>query len=295
MAKVHLGERAANGVNYLAISLFTLMCIFPFYYVIIYSISDPAVAARGVYLWPKKLSFETYRGIFERRDLLGAYVISTARTVVGTFLSVLCSSFLAYLVTKKEMIGRRAVYRFVITTMYLSVGLIPWYLTMKAYGLRNNFLLYVVPGTINAFYLILVKTYIEQLPSSLEESAAIEGAGVFTIFFRIIMPLSKPIVATITVYCAVAQWNAWTDNFFLVSVPQLQTVQMILYTYLNSAQALAETMRNAVIVGPERVPAITPQSVQMAVIVISVLPILMVYPFLQKYFAKGIMLGAIKG
>jgi putative aldouronate transport system permease protein len=295
MAKTHIGDGLLSATNYVIISVFTLLCIYPFYYVIISSISDPAAVSRGVYLVPAGISLATYRGIFERQDLLGAYIVSISRTVLGTCLCVVCSSMLAYLVTKKEMIARRLVYRFVITTLYLNVGLIPWYLTMKAYGLRNSFLLYIIPGTINAFYLILVKTYIEQLPASLEESASIEGAGIFTIFSRIIMPLSKPIVATVTVYCAVAQWNSWTDNYFLVSVPRLQTVQMILYQYLNSAQTLADSMRSATVVMPGAVPDVTPQSVQMAIIVISVLPILVVYPVLQKYFAKGIMLGAIKG
>ncbi len=294
--KCSIGERVLNGMNYITISIFTLMCIYPFYYVIIYSISDPAESAvKGVFLLPLKLSFSTYASIFQRGDLAEAYFISISRTVLATILCVVCSSMFAYLVTQKEMIVRKLVYRFVIVTMYLNVGLIPWYLTMKAYGFKNSFLLYIIPGAVNAFYMILVKTFIEQLPASMEESASMDGAGFFTIFFKIIMPLSKPIIATISVYCAVGAWNTWTDNFFLVSNSHLQTVQMILYNYLNNAQTLADSMRNSTAAGTVKMPAITPQSVQMAIIVISVVPILMVYPFLQKYFAKGIMMGAVKG
>jgi len=188
ITKVNVGERIFNVFNYLIMSLFTLMCIYPFYYVIIYSISDPAEAAKGIYFLPLKINFSTYVGIFSRGDLAGAYFISASRTVIGTVLCVICSSMFAYLVTKKEMPGRKFIYRFVIITMYLNVGLIPWYLTMKAYGFKNSYLLYIIPGMVNAFFMILVKTYIEQLPASMEESASMDGAGFFTLFFRIIMP-----------------------------------------------------------------------------------------------------------
>ncbi len=295
IAKISKGMKAFNVLNYIVMSLYTFLCIYPFYYVIIYSISDPVQAAvKGIYLIPQTLDLTIYQKILERQDLASAYFVSVSRTVIGTFLCVVCSSMFAYLVTKKEMPGRRFIYRFVIITMYLNVGLIPWYLTMRAYNLRNSFLLYIIPGVINAFYIILVKTYIEQLPASMEESASIDGAGFFTVFFRIIMPLSKPIVATITVYCAVAQWNTWQDNYFLVRDARLQTVQLILYNYLNNAAAIATSMRNSPS-GSAIPPSITPQSVQMASIVITVLPILIVYPLFQRHFAKGIMLGAIKG
>lgn len=296
IAKANVGEKALNTLNYFFVSVFLLMCIYPFYYVIIYSISDPAEAARGVFLFPQKLNFTVYTSIFQRRDLFNAYLVSVSRTVVGTCLTVVGSSMLAYLLTTKEMIGRKVVYRFVIVTMYLNVGLIPWYLTMKAYGLKNSFLLYIIPGVVNAFFIILVKTFIEQLPASLEESASIDGAGFFRIFFQIIMPLSKPIVSAISVYSAVGAWNAWTDNYFLVSNPHLQTVQLILYKYLSNAEAIASAMRlNPTAIITTKAPDITPQSLQMAIIVISILPVLMVYPFLQRHFASGIMLGAIKG
>ena len=289
-------EKILSIVSRTIIILFTLLCIYPFYYVIINSISDPTAVAKGVYWVPVNPTFATYMGIFRKGDLPASFLISASRTVLSTFLCVMLTSLFAYLMTKKEMILRKVVYRFAIFTMYINAGLIPWYLVMKAYGLRNNYFVYIVPGMINIFFMILVKTYIEQLPSSLEESAEIDGAGFFTVFYKIILPLSKPIVATISVYCAVGQWNTWMDNYFLVSDPKLQTVQMILYNYLNSAETLAKTMRTS----PSSTAAIlatgiTPQSVQMAIIVVSVIPIMLVYPFLQKHFAKGIMMGAIRG
>lgn len=289
------GEKALGFVNYALVTMFALMCVYPFYYIVIYSISNPTEAARGVFLIPQGVTFVTYGKIFMRDDFLSSVFVSAARTVVGTVICVVCSSMFAYLVTKKEMMFRKFVYRFVIITMYMSAGLIPWYLTMKMYGMRNNFLLYVLPGAVNAFFLILVKTFIEQLPASLEESAHIDGAGFFTVFFRIIFPLSMPIIATITVFCAVGQWNSWTDNYFLVSDKNLQTLQLILYNYLNSAQEIANRMKTATVVGQVPPVQVTPESVQMTIIVITVIPILMVYPLLQKYFAKGILMGAVKG
>lgn len=294
--KISFGEKVLKVLNYLFVSIFTLLCIYPFYYVIIYSISNASEAAKGIYFLPKQLDFSTYISIFSRDDLLNAFFISFTRTAIGTLLCVIVTSMFAYLVTREEMLFRKFVYRTVIITMYMSAGLVPWYLTMRAYGLKNSFFLYILPGTVNAFYLILVKTYIEQLPHSLEESAALDGAGFFTIFFKIIFPLSKPIVATIAVYCAVGQWNSWTDNYFLVSDKSLQTLQLILYNYLNQAQALANSMKNAVGAGGMSTEVnVTPESVRMTIIVITVVPILLVYPSLQKYFSKGIMMGAVKG
>lgn len=192
--------------------------------------------------------------------------------------------------------GRKLVYRFIIITMYLSAGLVPWYLVMKAYGFQNSFLLYIIPGAINAYYMILIKTFIEQIPESMEESAEIEGAGFFTIFLRIIIPLSKPILATIAIYRAVAQWNSWQDNFFLVSKSSLQTVQLLLYKHLNETEKLMAMIRSGLnMEAGEGGIVIPPQTIRMAAVVITIVPIMMVYPFAQKYFTKGIMMGAVKG
>jgi len=183
--------------------------------------------------------------------------------------------------------------------MYVSGGMIPWYITMKTYGLFNNFFVYIIPGIISVFNMILVKTFVESLPSSLEESAQLDGAGFFTIFVRIIMPLVKPIIATIAVYTAVGLWNSWVDNYILVNDKKLITLQLILYEYLNKAQDLANQMKNTVNVtgvsSASSAFAVTVDSVRMTMIVITVVPIMLVYPFAQKYFTKGIMLGAVKG
>ncbi|MFD0715898.1 carbohydrate ABC transporter permease [Paenibacillus sp. GCM10027626] len=287
--------RLFNVFNYALMTVFMIACLYPFYYVIIYSLSDPHKISRGgVFFWPVNPTIDSYVEILSKKTVPLAFVVSAAKTVLGTALCIYCSSLFGYLMTKQEMRFRKLVYRFVISSMYLGAGLIPWYLTMKAYGLQNSFLLYVIPGMLNAFFVILIKTYIESIPASMEESAEVDGAGFLTMFHRIIFPLSKPIIATVAVFSAVGIWNSWQDNFFLVSNPNLQTIQLILYKYFNEATLLAaELARNPSAI--KEAPKISSETVKMTMSVISIVPILLVYPFMQRYFVKGIMLGAVKG
>lgn len=283
-----------NITNYSILTLLVIITLYPFYYIFIYSISDASMIHKGITLLPAGFSLQNYKSVFELKGVAQAALISTARTVLGTVLTVICSSFFSYLVTKKEMIFRKAVYRFVIISMYFNAGFIPWYLTMRALGLRNNFLLYIIPGAVNAFFIILIKTFIEQMPQALEESAKIDGAGYITIFAKIIFPLSKPIIATVAVFCAVGQWNSWIDNFFLVENPNLKTLQLMLYEYLSQAQAIATASARELTSG-EVAKRLSPEAIKMTLTMVVTFPILLVYPSMQKYFVKGIMMGAIKG
>jgi len=288
-----ISGRIFSGFNYVFLALFMLICLYPFYYVFIYSISDPSLAQKGITVLPAGFTLSNYIKVFSLQGIPNAALISVARTVLGNLLTVMCSAFFAYLVTKEAMYFRKTIYRLVIITMYFGSGLIPVYLTYKMYHLLNNFLVYILPGMVGAFYVILLKTFIEQLPPALEESAKLDGAGIFTIFFRLILPLSKPIIATVAVFAAVGQWNSWFDNYIYISptFPQLNTLQLMLYNYLNQANALAQQLDKTHIT----VVRLTPQSVQMTITMIVTLPILFVYPFMQRYFVKGIMLGAVKG
>ena len=216
--KLHAGKRTGvvfNTMNYMLLSLMFVLCIYPFYYIFIYSISNPVEAQKGLTLFPRGITLTNYVTVFKLEGIPGAMLISLLRTVAGTIITVYSCSFFAYLITREKLPFKKYLYRFVIITMYFHAGLIPWYLTMKFFQLNNNFLLYILPGAISAYYIILIKTFIEQLPASMEESAKMDGAGYITIFRKIIMPLSKPIVATIMVFAAVSQWNTWFDNYFL--------------------------------------------------------------------------------
>jgi putative aldouronate transport system permease protein len=291
--KLTAGEKAFSIANSIFLFLICIVSLYPFYYIIIYSISVPVEARRGVYFVPRGFSLANYLGILGRSDLVRAAFISLSRTLIGTVLTVLCCSMFAYGLCKERLRFRRLMYRMMVAVMYISPGLIPWYLTMRAYGLKNNFLLYILPTIIAPFSVILLKTYFEQLPKEIEDSAMVDGAGYNTIFMRIVIPVSTPILATIAIFTAVGQWNSWADNLYLNSDLRLQTLQLLLYRFYHSV------MTSSVINDPDRAQRmqteLTPTSVKMAITVIVTLPILFIYPFFQRYFIKGIMLGAVKG
>ena len=293
--KTSTPERAFYIASMCFIWLFTLLCLYPIWYVLVGSFSS-GVYAHFAYFWPRGFSVTTYEQLFSRNDIWLAFLVSIGRTAIGTLLCVFFTSMLAYLVTQQSMYFRKLIYRYFIITMYISGGMIPWYITLKAYGLYNNFFVYVIPGIISVFNLILTKTFIESLPQSLEESAQLDGAGFFTIFMRIILPLITPILATVAVFTAVGQWNTWMDNYLLVNTKSLKTLQLILYNYLNQAQQLANQMKGGGGGGGAAVYySVSADSVRMTMVIVTVIPIMLVYPFVQKYFTKGILLGAVKG
>jgi len=292
------GNVIFNIINYTIFGLFTIICIFPFYYILINTISDNKLVSMGRIMFvPQGIHFENYISAFRIKNLPNAAFISLSRTVLGTVLVIIASSFPGYTLSKKEFWHRRFWYRFIVATMYFNAGIIPVYVTYKNLGLINNYLVYLLPSMVSPFNLVLCKTYIESIPQSLEESAEIDGAGYFIRFTRIIFPLIKPIVATIAVFSAVGHWNAFMDTVLYTSKTKLFTLQYILYLYLNEATALAEVIKSDPAAGANIDPAtmLTPTAVRYTITMITVLPVLFVYPFFQKYFIKGIMLGAVKG
>ena len=224
-----LSSKFLRGLNFFLLIVFAFLCVYPLYFIFINSISGADAVVRGVYILPEDFSLEFYKSLLQMPNIPNSIVVSVARTVLGTALTVICSSFLGYMVTQSELPMRKWVYRFVVATMYFNAGLIPWYILMVNLGLKNNFLLYILPSAVGAYYVVLSKTYIESIPASVEESAKIDGAGVLTIYARLILPMSMPIIACLIVFCAVNQWNAWSDNFYLVSDPKLSTLQYQLY------------------------------------------------------------------
>lgn len=296
--RISAGEKIFQIINHIVMGVFALMCIFPFYYIFINTISDNDLVTRGlITLVPKGIQFNNYIKIFEVRGLLNSIAVSVARTVIGTLLTLLGTTFLGYAFSRQELWHRKLCYRFVIVTMYFNAGIIPWFINMKNLGLTNNFLAYVIPGIISPFSLVLFKTYVESIPSSLEESAQLDGAGYLNRYSRIIIPLCKPILATLTVFSAVGQWNSFTDTLFLMTNSKLYTLQYTLNQYLNESNALAESLRQAAAEGVQISMAnvLTPSSVKMTVSMVAVIPILLVYPFFQRFFVNGIMIGAVKG
>lgn len=296
--KLSFGDKVFNIFNYLFFTIFTVICVFPFYYLFINTISNNDLSTRGLINFiPRGIHFSNYIEVLKIPGLGNAAMISLGRTVIGTFLTVLASAFLGFLFTKDQMWGRKFWYRFVVITMYVQAGIIPWYITMVNLHLNNNFLAYIIPGIVAPFNIILVKTFIESIPPSLQESAEIDGAGYLTIFWQIILPLIKPIMATISIFSAVGQWNSFTDTLFLMTNEKLFTLQFVLYKYLNESSSLAALVKGAAGGSMNLNPANmqTPTSIRMTVSMVVVLPILFVYPYFQKYFVKGVMIGAVKG
>ena len=296
--KLTAGDVVFNIINYLIFGLFTIACVFPFYYLFINTISDNQVSALGdVMFYPIGVHIENYIEVLKIRGIGRAALLSVGRTVLGTGLMVFASATCGYLFTKEKMWMRKFWYRFVVVTMYFNAGIIPWYLTMNMLKLTNNFLAYVLPAIVSPYNIILVKTFVESVPISLEESAQLDGAGYGTILVRIIIPLITPILATIAIFGAVGQWNAFTDTLFLMSDAKYFTLQFLLYRYLNEAASLAALLKSdpRLMQNMDMSTMQTAESVRMTVSMVVVLPILFVYPFFQRYFVKGIMIGAVKG
>ena len=270
-----------------------IICMYPFYYMLIYTLSDPMMVRKGVFLFPISLTFQNYINVLRDPTIYLATFISILRTVSGTAITVICCFITGFLVTKKELPFRRVFYRLIVMTMYISSGIIPWYITMVRYGLKNNFLLYILPSAVVPFFIVLMKTYIESISPSLEESAALDGAGLLTIIFKIIGPVSLPIVAAVGVFSAVGQWNAWYDNMMLVSNINLKTLQYTLYEFLQTNNPTIESMKDSAGMAGRVKPTIN--SIRMTVAMITIIPIFMVYPLLQRYFIKGLLIGSIKG
>jgi len=291
-------------ISYIIVIVVAFLCFYPFWFMLINSFATREAAVQGVFIFPGRgeFSFDTYMAIFRDGDVFRGMAVSVMRVLVSTVGGIVFSAMFAFLITRQKLPFRKVIYRFAIITMYVNAGLIPWYLVMRMYGLFNNFHVYWVPHMINVFFVILIKTYIESIPPALEDSARVDGAGFFKTFFIIILPLSKPILATAALFMAVHQWNSFIDNFLLVQNPNLQTVQMILFNYLRQTESIANAMRNAATTGGISDIMIqnlrnnmTVESVRNTITIIAMAPIMVIYPFLQKYFAGGIMLGAVKG
>ena len=298
--KLTTGDIVFNILNYGFFLIFTLSCIFPFYYLFINTISSNDLVSRGMINFiPRGLNLDNYVNLVKSNEIGQAFFVSIGRTLLGTALMVMASAFVGYLVTKQQMWHRKFWYRFLVITMYFNAGTIPRYLNMSMLGLTNNFMAYIIPGIVAPYNIILVKTYIESIPAELEESAFMDGAGYWTIFRRIIWPLSMPILATIAIFGAVGHWNSFTDSLILMqNAPELYTLQHRLYLYLTTSSNIGALMNGGVSSSAAEgimQTALNAKVIKYTVSMVSIIPILLVYPFMQRYFVKGIMLGAVKG
>ena len=287
-----VSRKIFNVFNILFFLVIITLCLYPLWYIFVQSLSSGPLAVNAV-AWPINFTLKNYADIFKSGDVPHAFLISVLRTSIGTACTLLACMLLGYLFSKEDMPLRKVMYRILIITMYVSGGLIPTYLVYKAYRLTNSFLVYILPAVVDAYYVILIKTYVEQLPISVEESAMIDGAGTMCIFLKIILPMSLPIVATIAIYASVGQWNSWFDNhIYAISNKKILTLQYMLYRYLQEAESIVRELKER---DPSAAVPITPRGVRMTVTMITVVPVLCIYPFFQRYLIKGLMIGAVKG
>lgn len=299
--KYHIktGDIIFEIMNHAFFILFALTCIFPFYYLFINTISaNDLVNIGAINFIPRGIQFRNYTMMLEVKDLGQAFKITLLRTVIATVLMVSASGLIGFLVTKNEMWRRKFWYRFIFFSMWAGAGLIPWYMNMSMLGLTDNFLGYILPAIVAPYNIILVKTYIESIPSELEESAYMDGATYMMVFRKIIWPLSKPILATIAIFGAVGNWNSFQDSLILMqNNSSLQTLQHRLWVYLQGANNLKDILATSNGTIPQEVltQLLDSNTLKYTVSMVTVLPILFIYPFMQRYFEKGIMLGAVKG
>lgn len=297
--KQSFGDHMLGLVCYIIFGLCALVCIYPFYYIFINTISANDLSARGVILfWPEGIHIKNYISALRIDGLFQAAKISVLRTVIGTVTTVSATAFLGFMFSQEKMWMRKFWYRLIVATMYFNAGIIPWYLTMRNLNLTNNFWGYILPVIVSPFYIILTKTFVESVPKELQEAAQIDGASILKIFFRVMLPVIKPIMATVAIFSAVNQWNAFQDTLLLVTDTKLYPLQFILYQYLNQASSLSSLANNtnsSASLAAAVATTQTPTSVRMTVTMIVVIPIILIYPIFQRYFVKGIMIGAVKG
>lgn len=292
------GEKVFTAVNVILLTLLGVSMLYPFLYVIAISLNEPYDSNKGgIWLLPRKLTLESYKIIFMNNDLATAALVSVARTVLGTFLAVMCSAMFAYVFTKKKFILYKPLKVIFFAAMFFGGGgLIPTYMLYRRLGLLNSFWVYIIPWMLNLWYVVLFRTYFMQLPRELEEAAFVDGANELTAFFRITLPLSKPIVATVSLFAAVAQWNSWRDTLFYTTSPNLKTLQYVMMEILQRAEAERMITRAEMLEASlGHLKLVDPLSVRMAITVVTTIPIVLVYPFLQKHFIKGILVGSMKG
>ena len=297
--KTSKGDRTFQVINILIFAIFAIICAYPFYYLIINSISANDLSASGkVNFLPHGFQLENYVKVFQLNGLGTAAMVSLGRTVIGTICTVLASVYLGFMFTQQRMWHRKLWYRFMVITMYFNAGLIPMYMTMKTLHLTNSFWVYIIPAIVQPFNIIMAKTYVESIPPALQEAAEIDGAGTMTVFAKVILPTCKPIMTTIAIWSAVGQWNSFQDTLIYITDQKLYSLQYLLYTYLNQASSLATMVQQSggnVSAVANLATQQTPTSIRMTISVIVVLPILFVYPIFQKSFVKGIMIGSVKG
>jgi putative aldouronate transport system permease protein len=275
-------------------AIIALITIYPFLNVLAISLNEATDTVKGgIHIWPREFTLQNYKEIFDGSSKLPiGLLISVLRTLIGTVTGVLASAMVAFVISRRDFVFNKFVTILFVLTMYIGGGLIPEYMLIKNVGLINNFAVYILPGLISAFNVIVIRSFIDGLPPALNESAMIDGANDFIVFTKIILPLCLPVIATVALFIAVSQWNSWFDTYLYARQNDgLTTLQYELMKVMSNAASSAKVDPNNPML---KAASVNPESIKMAITMVATLPILCVYPFVQKYFVSGMTLGAVK-
>lgn len=292
-----VGDRVFDTLNYVFLTLLMVVTLYPFLNTLAVSLNAASDSIKGgIHLWPRQFSGENYRFVFGEATIYNATLISVLRTVIGTIVTVFASAMVAYTISRQEYVLRKVVTVAFIITMYINGGLIPNYLLIRDLGLINSFWVYILPGIIGVFNLIIIRSFIEQLPESVIESARIDGAGDFRTFINIVFPLCLPVLATVALFTAVYQWNSWFDVFlYNSSNVKLSTLQYELQKILQNSNTTSSAETAFANSNSGASIKVSPLSIRATMTIVAAVPMIVVYPFLQKYFVKGMTVGGVKG
>jgi putative aldouronate transport system permease protein len=268
-----------------------IVTVYPFWYCLIYAFSSAQLAAQtNVVLLPAGFTLENFRSILRIGQIYSATLISVYRTVAGVVYTVVITGLASYAIAQRRLPGNRAISLFLIIPMYISGGLLPTYVLINRLGLFNNLLVYILPHGFWAFNMLIMRTYFDTIPEEMAESARMDGASEWTIFFKVIFPLAMPVIAVIAMFSGVWQWNSWFDAELYMTRPQLLPLQNVLQSFLRRNEADMVSLMQ----GEIRPQAVSAETIRMTILIVTVLPIIFIYPFFQKYFIRGVMIGAIK-
>jgi putative aldouronate transport system permease protein len=297
LSKTVMKDRLFDSFIYIYLLFISVITLYPFLNVLAISLNESLDTVRGgIHIWPRSFTLDNYKEIFQYDNLITGFINSASRTIIGTILGVLSSAMVAYTLSRADFQGRKWFSTIIVLTMYFSGGLIPGYMLIRDLGLINSYWVYIIPGIVNAFNIIIVRSFIDGLPYALQESAKIDGANDFTIFWKIIMPLCKPVLATVALFVAVGHWNSWFDTYLYNSMNEnLTTLQYELMKILQNT-SMGSTDPNSMkgMTADQLKTFVSPESIKMAISIVTIVPILIIYPFVQKYFVQGMTIGAVK-
>lgn len=299
--KTLLSNLIFDVIIYLTLIFVVIVTVYPFWNTLALSFNDGLDSLKGgITFFPRKFTIKNYSNLFETDYIFKAGLISVSRTILQTVLNVFCTSLLAYSLSRKEFVLKKSLTAIIVISMYVNAGLIPGYMLTKKLGLLNNYLVYIIPNLIDAFNFILVRTYINGLPDSFVESARIDGANEFKIFLQIIMPLIIPSIAMTCLFVAVNAWNSWFDTYLYTSGKKnLHSLQYVLMSFLQASQQQSNSASNAnalavAAASGASAAQVTPVAIRASITIVATVPILIVYPFVQKYFVTGMTIGGVK-